>query len=231
MRSPPGRAHPPLPSSCKLARPRPPRKTNRRHKSSQRKTVSYGPSHVALNCGIGGDIIGFQKAGFINQGHWDSCRLCSTICSTISLGVAVCAPVTDTVHLDNLAAGRDPDVVTVSWPADHHLPSQKPLERRERRPSIGLQLLKNAFNLNPLVIIIRQSVHNNAQNKPPINDNIKRLLRNNGYTTEVRLLDSNHLAGIPTRRLRRFIVASRVGKNMLSDLENSLKKIKTYYNT
>ena len=72
--------------------------------------------YVALCCGIGGEIIGFARAGIKCRAFWDICHLCVHIVSQYCDGL----PIADTVHNDKVVTWLNKQFAILDFDSNRH---------------------------------------------------------------------------------------------------------------
>ena len=156
--------------------------------------------YVALCCGIGGEIIGFARAGIKCRAFWDICHLCVHVVSQYCDGL----PITDTVHSNKVVPWLNNQfathVVTASFPCTANTTLNPGATKNDPAHKIAISAVRRAIELCALVIVL-ENVPAMATRKSSSRTykTILKMFRDAGYATRSYVMDSNRCGGLTAR--------------------------------
>jgi site-specific DNA-cytosine methylase len=174
--------------------------------------MTYRSFH--LFCGMGGDALGFQDAGWTIAGAVDgdegACRDFERL-----TGVApICRDVTEMMPTDiREAADGRPHVVITSPPCKGNsscLPAERAEEDHYQElnslSQLGIWLTLEAWEMPPPIILLENVERITSRSREWLDDCIK-MLREYGYATEETRHDCGELGGLAQHRRRYMLIA------------------------
>ena len=176
------------------------------------------PTHVALGCGIGGEYIAAERAGFNTIAVWDKCPANKAVLDQVTDAHVVCDDISNAGHVADIRKRtRGPvHLVTCSWSCKPNTSLNANASSTDHRLRDALLFVQRACELEPLMILCENVPGIFLPKRKEHLSAIRRIFNKHGYHVETATMDSNRL-GSPMRRDRAYILASRITTTALQE--------------
>ena len=179
------------------------------------------PTSYHVACGIGGEMLGFQRAGFRPLGGWDLCPANGKVLRRhFPSAHIITADIRDDSKLSELPTEHI-DVLTISYQCQPSSTQNRTRDPADPRHKVARAMLARGISMAPTVILVEnvcgfRTVKNDA-GELEMEHTIK-TLRSAGYAVNWYEMNSGCYTG--SSRPRIFIVGSRAGSDLLRELYN-----------